>query len=148
MNIIEVRKENKEEVNIEVEEIEKDTRIEEDEVMNNHIEQKIVDFIDNDKENESSIPKRKNAEANVEKLELGHGSKVYISVKSKKFLCVKGCRIGAPERGANESFMSVAADVLFTQVGKFLQMIAKAGIKRFCDGVVAAMTKEFKQLND
>jgi hypothetical protein len=43
--------------------------------------------------------------------------------------------------------MSLATDVLFAQVGEFLQMTAKAGIKKFGDKAVAAMLKEFKQLN-
>ena len=56
--------------------------------------------------------------------------------------------IRARERSSGESFMSVAADVLFAQVGEFAQMSAKAGIKIFEDRAVAEMISEFRQLNE
>ena len=43
--------------------------------------------------------------------------------------------------------MSIAANVLFTQVSEHAQMSAKAGIKRFGDRALAAMISEYKQLN-
>ena len=43
--------------------------------------------------------------------------------------------------------MSIAANVLFTQVSEYAQISAKAGIKRFGDRALAAMISEYKQLN-
>ena len=108
----------------------------------------ITDSLNENIEANNGRPKRKNAGTGVERLELGHGTKEYASVVNKQFLTVKGYKTGARERGAKEFFMSVAADVLFAQVGEFSKMTAKAGIKRFGDRAVAAMLQEFKQLNE
>ena len=78
---------------------------------------------------------------------MGHGIKEYASMTNKQFLAVKGAKVGLRERRAKKSFMSVAVDVLFTQLGEFSQMTAKAGIKRFRDRAIVAMLQEFKQLN-
>ena len=44
--------------------------------------------------------------------------------------------------------MSVATNVLFTQVLEHAQMSAKADIKRFGDRALAAMISEYEQLNE
>jgi hypothetical protein len=124
------------------------TGIEEDDIMNKDTteETKLNEsIISNDNNNR---PRRWNAGAGVERLEMSHGTKEYASISNKQFLTVKGKMIGARERGAKESFMSLAADVLFAQVGEFSQMTAKAGIKKFGDKAVAAMLQELKQLNE
>jgi hypothetical protein len=134
------------EINSEIDEIE--TGIEEDAIMN----EESADATDNndnaETNNINNRPRRQNVGAGIERLELGHGTKAYASVVIKQLLTVKGHRIGVRERRAKESFLSVAADVLFAQVGEFSQITAKAGIKRFGDKAVAAMLQEFKQLNE
>ena len=46
----------------------------------------------------------------------------------------------------NKSFMSVTANVLFTQVSKRVQMSAKASVKRFGDRALAAMMSGSKDI--
>jgi hypothetical protein len=125
-----------------------ETGIEEDDIMNENNEPEHDTSNNQVSESSQGRPKRTNAGTGVERLELGHGTKEYASVKHKQFLTVKGYRAGARERGDRESFMSLATDVLFAQVGEFSQMTAKAGIKKFGEKAIAAMLQEFRQLNE
>jgi hypothetical protein len=124
------------------------TGIEDDAIMNEEHTEEVRENAPTESNNANNRPRRQNAGAGVERLEMSHGTKEYASISNKQFLTVKGKIIGARERGAKESFMSLAADVLFAQVGEFSQMTAKAGIKKFGDKAVAAMLQEFKQLNE
>jgi len=73
-------------------------------------------------------------------------SKEYAYVKEKKYALAMNSSKHPFIRG-DKSFMSVAANVLFTQVSEHAQMSAKAGMKRFGDRALAAMISEYKQLN-
>ena len=75
-------------------------------------------------------------------------NKEYASVKDVKeenYQCVMESK--RPFMRGDKSFMSVAANYLFTQVNEHAQMSAKSGIKKFGDRAVAAMLSEYKQLN-
>ena len=69
-------------------------------------------------------PRRANAGAGIERLEVGFGGKEYASVQHKQFVIKR------------------AMNVLLTQ------MSANEGIRRFGEKAIAAMIKELKQLND
>ena len=97
--------------------------------------------------NAAGRPKRQCAGAGVERLEMSlDNSKEYTYVKEKKYSFAMNSSKHPFIRG-DKSFMSVAANVLFTQVLEHAQMSAKAGIKRFGDRALAAMISEYKQLN-
>ena len=100
-------------------------------------------------------PVRANAGRGVQRLEMNFRGKRYATRKAKQFIMKKinkGKKI-AREQGRNdllESFdddnikwlLNKAVDIVFTQ------MSAKQGIKKFGERAVAAIIKEFKQLND
>ena len=69
--------------------------------------------------NINSRPRRQNAGAGVEQLEIGHRIKEYKSI-TNNFSTIKGQKVGAREKGAKELFMGIVADVLFAQVIEFL----------------------------
>jgi hypothetical protein len=70
----------------------------EDDIMNENKEQS-NDITDNHCDDDrQGRPKRTNAGTGIERLEFGHGTKEYASVKHKEFLTVKGYRVGARER--------------------------------------------------
>ena len=70
-------------------------------------------------------------------------SKEYAYVKEKKYALAMDSSKYPFIKGDN-SFMSIAANVLFTQVSEHAQMSAKAGIKCFSDIALAAMIGEYK----
>ena len=93
-------------------------------------------------------PKRQCAGAGVERLEMSlDNSKEYAYVKENKYSFTMNSSDHPFIRG-NKSFMSVAANVLFTQVNEHAQMSYKAGVKRFGDRALAAMISEYEQLNE
>jgi hypothetical protein len=96
-------------------------------------------------------PRRENAGAGVERLEMSFGTKEYAS-QSKKQFTMKGVQ-GIAEKtnstlSKERTYMDIATNVMFTQMSEYSQMSAKAGIKRFGEQAVAAMWKEYKQLNE
>ena len=48
----------------------------------------------------------------------------------------------------NQSYLKTAVNCIFTQVARYSQMSAKAGIKMFGERAIPAMFKEFEQLNE
>ena len=82
------------------------------------------DNTDNQTTNVNQRPKRKNAGAGVERLEMDLGGREYASVQHKQFLLKKFLHVLLTQMSANE------------------------GIKRFGEKAVAAMIKELNQLND
>ena len=132
--------------------------IEEEYITNDEDEHEIAieEVIDDNNEEDDTIeiesnvsgrPKRMNAGTGVERLEMSmNNHKEYASVKEKKVQFVMHSNQHSLTR-EDKSFMSVAANYLFTQVTKHAQMSAKAGIKKFGDRAVAAMLSEYKQLN-
>ena len=97
--------------------------------------------------NANGRPRRQCAGAGVERLEMSFdNNKQYSSVRQRNNQFVMQSDKHPLIRG-DKSFMSVAANFLFTQVLEHAQISAKAGIKRFGERAVAAMISEYKQLN-
>ena len=118
------------------------TEVNDDENNINSDEQSNAD----DEVNASGRPKRKCAGSGIERLEMTmNNNKRYSSNQEYQF-SMKSTK--HPFRRGEKSFMSVAANYLFTQVTEHAQMSAKAGIKKFGDQAVAAMLSEYKQLNE
>ena len=96
---------------------------------------------------DSGRPRRTCVGQGVERLEMNmDNTKEYASVKDQGHQFTM--RADHPFMRGGRSFMSVAANYLFTQVNEHSQMSAKAGIKKFGDRAVAAMFSEYKQLNN
>jgi hypothetical protein len=94
-------------------------------------------------------PRRANAGAGVERLEMSFGGKEYASINNHQFLMTDTDpnSVDVKPMGQN-SYHRIAVDACFAQVARYSQMSAKAGIKEFGERAVAAMFKEFKQLNE
>jgi hypothetical protein len=96
-------------------------------------------------------PRREKAGVGVERLEMSFGTKEYASLSKKQFT-MKGVQVMAEKINSTLSeewtYMDIATNVIFTQMSEYSQMSAKAGIKRFGEQAVAAMWKEYKQLNE
>ena len=82
----------------------------------------------------------------VERLEMNmDNTKEYASVREQNYDFVMKSSYSL--MGGSRSFMSIAANYLFTQVNDHAQMSAKAGIKKVGDRAVAALLSAYKQLN-
>jgi hypothetical protein len=115
-----------------------------DEVMNEG------NIVDEDVEtNANGRPRRAAAGAGVERLEMSFGGKEYASVNNHQFLMTQDHSINKDIKPMGKSsYHRIAVDACFAQVARYSQMSAKAGIKEFGERAVAAMFKEFKQLNE
>jgi hypothetical protein len=84
-------------------------------------------------------PVRSNAGTGVNRLEMSFDGKMYTHSKHRQFLMMK-----EKYNKANDfdNFQTIANSVMFTQ------MNAKKGIKLFGERAVAAMFKEFRQMNE
>ena len=106
--------------------------------------------------NDTGRPKRQNAGTGVQRLEMSFGGKEYASVASQQHVTyekgiqftMKGVAINKEiEAIENQSYLKTAVNCIFTQVARYSQMSAKAGIKMFGERAIAAMFKEFEHLN-
>ena len=122
---------------------------------NDNIDEIVVEDIIGDKGeeievelNNSGIPNREFVGKGVEQLDITmNGNKKYESVKDQNYHFTMKSEIHPFVRG-DKSLMSVAANYLFTQVNEHTNISAKACIKKLRDEAVAAMLKEYKQLNE
>ena len=87
----------------------------------------------------SQRPKRANAGAGVERLEMGHGTKEYASVKNVQLIMKNGVKYSIQDR---RDILRRALHVILTQ------MSANEGIRKFGQRAVSAMIKELKQLDE
>ena len=113
----------------------------------------VANIDDNVEENAiRNRPRRANAGAGVERLQMDtHGQGYNVRREFNLTNC------GDHDNGANNkveyTFLSTACEVLFTQMTtqpelkRYAQMSAKQGFKIFGQAAVAAMVKEFKQLD-
>jgi len=109
--------------------------------QNNTTEEVIVAGVD-DAPAVYSRPRRLNAGAGVERLQMDFQGKGYQAKREYNFT-TNSTNEGQGEVGSDvESYMKLACDVIFTQ------MTAKKGFKQFGAKAVAAMIKEFTQLNE
>ena len=96
--------------------------------------------------NDNGRPRRACVGQGVERLEMNmDNTKEYASVKDQNYQFTM--KSDHPFMRGDKSFMSVAANYLFTHVSEHSQMSAKAGIKKFGDRALAAILSEYKQLN-
>jgi hypothetical protein len=122
----------------------------EENITENNMDTEEIDNTTNDETEETTSysverPRRENIGAGIERLEMSmDSSKSYSSTKNKGQQFTMMTKDEQFSR-QGKSFLSVAANILFTQVTEHAQMLAKAGIKKFGDKVVAAMLSEYKQ---
>jgi len=132
---------------------EENNDVEVDEVMNEDTEASIEEsFVNND----NGRPRRANAGAGVERLEMSFGGKEYASVANQQHtMHKKGIQFTMKGVAENkeikpletQSYLRTAVNCVFAQVARYSQMPAKQGIKLFGERAIAAMFKEFEQLN-
>jgi hypothetical protein len=84
-------------------------------------------------------PRRENAGLGVDTLEMSFDGKSYTHGRHRQFMMVKE---NYDINQDMDSYMSLATKVMFTQ------MNAKKGIKRFGERAIAAMFKEYKQMDE
>ena len=89
----------------------------------------------------STRPKRSNSGAGVEIIQMDFSGKGY-GAKRQFTLVTNGVKVHPNTTKEEYTYMKTALDVVFTQ------MTANAGIKKFGEPAVAAMIKEFSQLNE
>ena len=112
-------------------------------VQTNEDPEEVVVADVNDGPAENSRPRRANAGAGVERLQMDFQGKGYGAKREFNFT-TNGTNTGAKGEVINsaDSYMKLACDVVFTQ------MTAKRGFKEYGAKAVAAMVKEFTQLNE
>ena len=114
----------------------------------------VADLDDLPERESNSRPRRENAGAGVDRLQMAFAGKGYSS--KREFNLVTNGKIGKPIECNDEAktFMDLACNIIFAQVAdsndpqRYSQMTAKAGFKKFGQEAVAAMIKEFTQLNE
>jgi hypothetical protein len=131
---------------IEIEDEEEITN-EADEIMNevdgNDVEESVMEG------NVNQRPRRAAAGAGVERLEMSFGGKEYASINNHQFLMTDDPTTQKELKPLGQAlYHQIAVNACFAQVARYSQMSAKAGIKQFGERAVAAMFKEFKQLNE
>ena len=90
---------------------------------------------------ENTRPRRLNAGAGVERIQMDFSGKGYGTKRQFNF-AINGVKPHQYSDKKEDSYMKTCLDVIFTQ------MTANAGIKKFGERAVAAMIKEFTQLNE
>jgi hypothetical protein len=104
---------------------------------------------DNFEQDTEGRPRRAAAGAGVERLEMSFGGKEYASINQHQFLMKGVENAGEDVKPMGKiSYHRIAVDACFAQVARYSQMTAKTGIKHFGERAIAAMFKEFKQLNE
>ena len=122
--------------------IENEERIGDDDTELIENEERVAPTVENEERNSdnntSTRPRRTNAGQGIDRLEMSFDGKLYTHRKHRQFLMTK------EKYDINkdmDTYYSLACDVMFTQ------MNAKKGIKLFGERAVAAMFKEYKQLD-
>ena len=106
---------------------------------------------DESKEITNTRPKRSNAGKGVERLEMSFKGKEYGTVVSNTAHQFATLDYGGRhncEVFPLDDYHRVAVNVMFTQAGEHAQMNAAQGIKKFGQEAIAAIWKEYKQLNE
>ena len=101
-------------------------------------EERVAPSVENEERDVSTRPCRVNAGTGVDRLDMTFDGKYYTHGKSHQFLTIK--EKYDPNADMN-TYYSTACEVMFTQ------MNAKKGIKQFGERAVAAMFKEYEQLD-
>ena len=97
-------------------------------------------------------PRRANAGTGVERLQMDTHGKEYGTMR--EFNLLHNDASGNKNYAGQNAMMQTACDIIFTQMSvepklkKYAQMSAKRGFKVFGQAAVAAIIKEFSQLND
>ena len=106
----------------------------------------VVANIDDEEEPGQSVaqsrPRRLNAGAGVERLQMDFTGKGYDARREFNFVTNGKNNKISQEAMSQHTYMQMATDVIFTQ------MSAREGIKKHGQAAIAAMIKEFTQLND